>query len=317
MRYGTVIYEIRDALGVSNSEYLLLDAIFKLQGSNEQFKGWCNASAAYLAYVAGIARRNIFHVYTRLEQMQLLEFAQHPNGRDTLKRATAKFTQMAILGESEIVTKRHHNGDETSLYANSDETSLVTKRHYNGDETSPSDSDETSPNNTVNNTILHTRVHNAQKPQPSTAKKEKKAPPISPRPPVRAHRQPENRPVGESVPVPFAGSDIEKAGPEKFRTILLESGVSDQVDTWYYFDRLKYWSATKGGKSADWLATAKFFISDDQKKSKLHTIQIQNQYAATDNVSGTPRIVNGVDVEEALRGAQRILARRMGRRAGQ
>jgi hypothetical protein len=268
-----------------------------------------------LSYVAGIDRRNIFKAYDRLFAGQLLEFMAHPNGRDTLKRVTSKFTDLAIFGESQIVTKRHHNSDETSLSVNSDETSLVTKRHYNSDETSPSDSDETSPNNTVyNNNNTVTRVYAPKRPI-SMSKKEKKSPPIPARPPVAGNRQAGNWAVGEAVPVAFAGSELEKAGPEEFRTILLESGVSDQVDTWYYFDRLKYWSATKGGKSADWKATAIFFISDDQKKGSLHTIQIQdatnNGFNSKPANRGRQNLVNGIDPERAKARAYRI-AQEMG-----
>jgi len=132
MKYGTILYEVRDALGLSNNEYLLLDCVSKMQAGGDE-PGWCKASANYLAWVVGIARRNMFPMYRRLEACGLLEIRP----TDGAKRAGEAFLDAAFRGKLP-----QSDSDVTSL---GDVSSLVTLHHPPGDVTSPPPGDVTSP----------------------------------------------------------------------------------------------------------------------------------------------------------------------------
>lgn len=106
-------------------------------------------------------------------------------------------------------------------------------------------------------------------------------------------------PPASRVPVLFVDSQVCKDGSASFRTALMGSGVSENVDTDYYFGRLDFWSRTKSAKSADWMATGLQFIEDDRRKEKLATIKIQNN---DDGIDETTR----KRLERAARYANRI-----------
>lgn len=266
MKFGTILYEVRDALGITNNEYLLLDAVCKLQ-NNPTTPGWCNASAAYLAWVVGISRRNVFPLYDRLVSRNLLEI--RPS--DSAKRVTQAFVKAAITG------------DVASLY---DETSLVMQRHRSGDVTSPppvmlhhQSGDVASPNNTdntIDRTFIVQRETRAQKKQPaSRSEKTKKASigrggPAAPR----------------EIPVLFADSIWSSSDSVLWATALLAACPIECLDTHWYFCRVRDWSAEKGGKSFDWIATARKFALDDQRKNKLVTIQPVSSNDTTNTNSG-------------------------------
>lgn len=303
MKFGTILYEVRDALGITNNEYLLLDAVCKLQ-NNQATPGWCNASAAYLAWVVGISRRNIFPLYDRLVSRNLLEI--RPS--DSAKRVTQSFVKAAITG------------DVASLY---DETSLVMPRHRSGDVTSlppvmlhHQSSDVASPNNTdntVDRTFIVQSETRAQKKQPSSkSEKTKKASigrggPAAPR----------------ETAVPFAQSPFAAMTLVDWCTAL-NAACADMnipnIDTAWYYGRVRDWSATKGARSADWIATARTFILSDQKKNALVTIQSAssngNSNSTTTN-SGNHTAGNGSTTDRAaadraatIATAARIAARR-------
>lgn len=143
-KYGTILYEVRDAFGLDNNRYLLLDAIMKLQGSPKaKTPGYCDAGIEYLASVVGVDRRNILKMLKKMEGDGLVE--RHPTSRKC--RVTAPFYDAA-------------NGDERS-------PDRVTKRHSDGDERSPKSGDERSPYNTKN--IIHDNNREIVKQKPSPA----------------------------------------------------------------------------------------------------------------------------------------------------
>lgn len=50
------------------------------------------------------------------------------------------------------------------------------------------------------------------------------------------------------------------------------------VDIDYYYNAVADWSAQKGKKMKDWIATARNFMRSDMEKKKLHTIQTQSGF---------------------------------------
>lgn len=300
MKFGTILYEVRDALGITNNEYLLLDAVCKLQ-NNPATPGWCNASAAYLAWVVGISRRNVFPLYDRLVSRNLLEI--RPS--DSAKRVTQAFVKAAITG------------DVASLY---DETSLVMQRHRSGDVTSPppvmlhhQSGDVASPNNTdntIDRTFIVQRETRAQKKQPASKSEKTKKASIG-RGGTAAPR--ENA-------VLFSESVWISAQPVQWATALLAACPIECLDAHWYYCRVRDWSAEKGGKSFDWIATARKFALDDQRKNKLVTIQSAssngNSTNSGNNPSGNSSTTDRAAAERAatIATAQRIAARRRAQR---
>lgn len=48
------------------------------------------------------------------------------------------------------------------------------------------------------------------------------------------------------------------------------------IDIAYYFNAVADWSAQKGKKMKDWIATARNFMRSDMERNKLHTLQAAN-----------------------------------------
>ena len=97
------------------------------------------------------------------------------------------------------------------------------------------------------------------------------------------------------------------------------------VDPYWYFSRCRDWSAEKGGKSLDWISTARKFALDDQRKNKLVTIQSasSNEYSnSTTTNSGNHTAGNNGTIDRAaadraatIATAARIAARRRQQRS--
>jgi len=117
----------------------------------------------------------------------------------------------------------------------------------------------------------------AQKKPVSESKKTKKAPPVPGAPPATV----------QEVPVLFAQSPFVAMTLADWCTAL-NAACADMntpdIDTAWYYGRVRDWSATKSARSADWLATARTFILSDQKKNCLVTIQ---SASSNDNSTNT------------------------------
>jgi len=60
--YNTINHKLRNNLGLSNNEYILLDSIYQLQQSS----GWCYASKEYLTQIVDIKERALKDVIDKL-----------------------------------------------------------------------------------------------------------------------------------------------------------------------------------------------------------------------------------------------------------
>jgi hypothetical protein len=150
----------------------------------------------------------------------------------------------------------------------------------------------------------------AQEKPVSTSKKTKKSPPFPAPPPVSV----------QEIPVLFAQSAFAAMPLADWSTALLAACADLQVsnlDTYWYYGRVRDWSATKGARSADWLATARTFILSDQKKNALVTLQPASSNDTTTTNSGNRSAFNNGAADSAaadraatIATAARVAARR-------
>lgn len=155
----------------------------------------------------------------------------------------------------------------------------------------------------------------AQEKPGSMPKKTKKSPPVPAAPPVSV----------QEIPLLFAQSAFAAMLPADWSTALLAACVDLQIpniDTAWYYGRVRDWSATKGARSADWLATARTFILSDQKKNALVTIQpaLSNDnplYSATNSGNNSGANNSAADRAAADRAATIATAARVAARRRQ
>lgn len=338
MKYGTILYEVRDALRITTNEYLFLDAVMKLE-KNERNPGWCDAGAAYLAWVVGISRRNIFPMYERLEKRGLLTL--QPNGaHETLKKVAQLFADavhkqdVSFLYDAFPTEKQAKSSGVTSpvmLHHHSDVTSpsVVMLHHQGSDVTSPASSDVTSPNKDINNTLIITvdnDVARARKTPPPTPPKTKKTETEKQTPTPPKPTQP-----AQPRALPWRSSPEFQGGADKFGQALRGRGIlPENLDVEYYFGRGAEWSDNSTAKTgtapvaADWLGKIHGWAVADMNAGKLRIIQ-QVQHTAYDGTTYTipgnpthtgnnagrkPKYSNGrPDPAECAASARRVIAR--------
>lgn len=80
---------------------------------------------------------------------------------------------------------------------------------------------------------------------------------------------PKTRGTTEPVACIFANSRY--ADYDKFAAQFDKPEFAD-IDIYYYFQTVKDWSAQKGKKMKDWIATARNFMRSDMEKKKLHKL---------------------------------------------
>lgn len=329
MKYGTILYEVRDDLDLTNNEYLLLDAVRNLQGGR-QTPGWCNASIAYLAYVAGVNRRNTFKLVERLEQKSLLESGPNPGLRrvsQTFENAIINRKKLDLYDANatkEVVSKRHQSVAAGGVEKTPE---VVSKRHQDWCRKDTTTGVEKTPNitvyNTVDNTLYNDVVEQKTTTPPPTSKKiekieiEKRAPPQT---------QPAQPPA-----LPWRSSPEFQAGADKFGQALRGRGIlPENLDVEYYFGRGAEWSDNSTAKTgtapvaADWLGKIHGWAVADMNAGKLRIIQ-QVQHTAYDGTTYTipgnpthtgnnagrkPKYSNGrPDPAECAASARRVIAR--------
>ena len=283
MKFGIILYEVRDAIGITNTEYLFLDAISKLQIAGK-VPGWADASATYLTWVLGVDRRSFFRIQKRLVDFDLLDVLGNGN-----RRVTQRFASQLLAHKQDL------GSDKMPLPAQSGESSgvlplqLVAKRH--------STSGKTPPNNTDNTIIVQGAARTRKKPAVSSKTKKEKAPQIPAVPPTLFAQS------------PWANT---KATAPDWRDSLqaLCEDLPGDLDTAYYYTRCRDWSKTKGGTSADWITTASTFAHDDHRKQKLATLSninhVSNGHSTQNNATSS---MQGL-VERAAARADRFRARR-------
>jgi len=137
--YTKIIHDLRDALGLTNNEYVVIDTINRLTDEED----WCKKSREKIGSIAGISKRSTIKIVDKysdadLEDARLLE--KNSTGK---VRATELWNLMvrAITIGQEVpediqksVKKVHRinepNGEESS-------PDTVKKVHQNGEESSP------------------------------------------------------------------------------------------------------------------------------------------------------------------------------------
>lgn len=78
------------------------------------------------------------------------------------------------------------------------------------------------------------------------------------------------RRTSETNPILFA--DSRYSDYEKFKAEFFDEKYKE-VDVLYYFQAVRDWSAQKGKKMKDWIATARNFMRKDNDSGKLHVLQ--------------------------------------------
>lgn len=89
--YTTIIFSIRDILGISNSEYIFCDQVHKLSKD-----GWCKAKQTFLANNLGISDRGVRKMADRLIDLGLIE-----QGATGKYKTTDRWYKTAVLEEAE------------------------------------------------------------------------------------------------------------------------------------------------------------------------------------------------------------------------
>lgn len=84
--YSTVVYEIRRKLGITMTDYIMLDMVFHLS-----YDRWCTKSARMMAYDLGVTERGVFKMKERLLRIGYLK----KNSKGFLK-VTEQFTEVAM-----------------------------------------------------------------------------------------------------------------------------------------------------------------------------------------------------------------------------
>lgn len=127
-------------------------------------------------------------------------------------------------------------------------------------------------------------------------------------------------PPHNDTPVRFSESPWAKSSldewAESFRAVV--DGIP--ADPAWYLNRVKDWSAEKGGTSLDWVSTAARFAKDDLKKNKLVTTQAltyvlnhnspANSYTQNTGSDFAPGASTIVSPDEVLARTARIIERR-------
>jgi hypothetical protein len=123
----TIVYEIRDCLGVSNNEYIACDLVEKMSKSS----GWTEMSRLFFASRVGVSERGLLKILDRMEQLKLIE--RHPSdfkfkpceswmnkvhseGEQNSRDMVNKVHATGELCSPKEVNKVHSEGEQSSLH---------------------------------------------------------------------------------------------------------------------------------------------------------------------------------------------------------
>jgi len=135
------------------------------------------------------------------------------------------------------------------------------------------------------------------------------SPPVAPAPPSKPRRRGAlSRGLEQSFEDAFGGAD----GLDRFRAAF--AGTDYEIaDLDFYYQSVGSWSASKGVRRKDWVATARTFMLRDVSDNKLRLKPGQNP---SSNVNRTGTKVTGgagVDLDQSRRVAERLAARISGK----
>lgn len=307
--YITIHINGRDALDISNTEYMYLSGIMSLE--RNRHGGYCGEGDAYMSEVIGIARKNIIEMKKRLITRGLLELS-----KSGLPRVTDKFRDVCNAAQKSV--SDHFNDgasgtkggkkpgrQKSNVSLQPDPAKDVTKRYSASNETLQTSNETLHP---VHDVLIDTEYTFLQY---STAEKKSD------------EKNDSDPPEGENVTslvCLFRECNYFKggaAGREKFEADLMAAGCPSNVHFDYYFGRLQTWSDNNNGKSKDWLKTALQFIDGDAKQGHMATVQFmpidqqpqqpQPQHATHSRRSGSSR-KNAISHAQVLADVERIIA---------
>lgn len=124
-KYVTILWDVKKKLGLTISEYCLLDVIHKLSQKN----GYCYASKKYLAETIDMSERGVFKLITKLIELGYLE--KNPE-LTNLIRTTEKYVNSVILDyeqssytmqKSEVEHEQNSEHYEQSSYKDHEQSS--------------------------------------------------------------------------------------------------------------------------------------------------------------------------------------------------
>lgn len=306
--YITIHINGRDALDISNTEYMYLSGIMSLE--RNRHGGYCGEGDAYMSEVIGIARKNIIEMKKRLITRGLLELS-----KSGLPRVTDKFRDVCNAAQKSV--SDHFNDgasgtkggkkpgrQKSNVSLQPDPAKDVTKRYSASNETLQTSNETLHP---VHDVLIDTEYTFLQY---STAEKKSD------------EKNDFDKPEGENVTslvslfresIYFKGG----AGREKFEADLKAAGCPGEVDFDYYFNRILTWSDKNGAKSKDWGKTALKVVQDDAKQGHMATVQFmpidqqpqqaQPQHATHSRRNGSSR-KNAIDPAQVLADVERIIA---------
>jgi len=104
--YTTIVHKYRDALKLTNNEYILLDCINKLSTNpKSKLVGWCYSTQNSLASYVGISRPSLNSMITRLETRDLLirKKTKKENNIITIYKTSQKWFDVVIKGCNETL----------------------------------------------------------------------------------------------------------------------------------------------------------------------------------------------------------------------
>lgn len=263
-------------------------------------KGHCWASNAYFAKLYSVSEFTVSRWISQLQEHGFLSVV--------IDKSAGNQRLIYIKEATPLLTKSARGIDEKRK-------TLLRKSARPIDEKRKQSNTES---NTISITVSSDDARAGKQNGRSRSKKnvEQKEPPVAAAPFFTEQLQP--------APTLFSQSSWAAASHTDWNTAFLAACTIPDIDTHWYFCRCRDWSAEKGGKSLDWIATARKFALDDQRKNKLVTIQPassnDNPPYSTTNSGNRPGSNNGAtdpaaaDRAATIATAARIAARRRAQR---
>jgi len=105
MREVTIIYEVKEKLGLSLSEYVVTELFYRASGASRRPSPFpCQASKAALAKYLGMSKSGVFRIIERLVKKGML-LKGKGIGRGYLTPADVWYKTIEVYGEKENESK--------------------------------------------------------------------------------------------------------------------------------------------------------------------------------------------------------------------
>jgi DNA-binding MarR family transcriptional regulator len=271
--YGVINFQARNALGLSNNEFIYLFAVRYFERDRDG--GFCSVWASEMSEIVNVEQRNIARLKNRLQEKGLLIIRG-----DGAVRVTDAFRDICNAAQQNVsdffAGKQPSEGDSPPRQNVIPPAKRHTPPRQNvippPDEKTPPPRQNVIPVNVCNNedskSILLNRVSTAH----TTEKNQ-------------IFKKQENG-EGENVTslvCLFRECNYFKggaAGRAAFEADLKAAGCPDSTDFEYYFNRILSWSDDKAAKSANWGVKAAQFVIGDRQNGKMITKAATHEAAA-------------------------------------